>query len=130
MPDRRFGLLSARISTSTVSNAECLDGLNIFLRLRKSLFGRMAFLQVYHASRVAPYLTIRSKSCRLPNHKVRLDGDLFHVFAALFDLIDHRLRRDLPHLRQWLPHRRQTGIRERRPWNVIKADDGNVSRQT
>src|SRR2546428_1429972 len=67
---------------------------------------------------------------RLTNRKLGLDGDLGDVFATPFDKVDNGLRRDLAHLDQWLPYRRESGIGVRRAGDVVEADDGNIFRHT
>src|SRR5713101_3815925 len=94
----------------------------------KELLRGEAALQRERACRNALQLAVRSGTGGLTNHKLGLDGDLGNVFPAPFDEIDNGLRRDLPHLDQWLAHRCESGIGVRRAGNIVEADDGNVFR--
>ena len=52
---------------------------------QQGLFGRVAFLQLGRACRNALELMMGDGAGGLANHKLRLDGDLRHVFAAPFN---------------------------------------------
>src|SRR5882762_1788432 len=99
-----------------------------FVRPPKGSLRGEAALQRERACCNALQLAMGSGTGGLTNHKLGLDGDLRNVFIARFDEIDNGLRRDLPHLDQWLPHRCESRIGVRRAGNIIEADHGNVFR--
>src|SRR6266851_1683157 len=99
-------------------------------RAAKGLLGWEAFLQVGRACRNAPESTVGSGTRGLANHKLGLNGDFRHVFAAAFNLVDDGLRGDLTHFHKWLPYRGQSGIGVCCAGNIVEADNGNVFRDT
>src|SRR6266699_3363787 len=97
--EQQVTLLDEQMSSG--KTAERLDPI-----VRENLFGRVALLQMRRASCDAPEWANRRGPCGFTNDKLRLDGDLWHIFAASLNLIHDRLRRDLPHPDQRLPHGR------------------------
>src|ERR1700722_2796414 len=63
-------------------------------------------------------------------HELGFNRDLRNILLALLDLTNQRLRRDLSHSQQRLPHRRQSWICKRRPRNVIESHDRNILRHS
>src|SRR5260370_9591254 len=91
----------------------------------KELLRGEAALQRERTCCNALQLAVRSRPGGLTNHKLGLDGDLGNVFPAPFDEINNGLRRDLPHLDQWLAHRFESRIGGRRAGNIVESDDRN-----
>src|SRR5260370_32742591 len=90
----------------------------------KELLRGEAALQRERVCRNALQLAVRSRPGGLTNHKLGFDGDLGNVFRAPFGEIDNGLRRDLPHLDQWLAHRCGSRSCVRRSRNLVATEDG------
>src|SRR5712664_403064 len=92
------------------------------------LIGRLSFRQGSRTVRHTPQLSRRDWPRGFAHDKLRLDGNLRDVFSSPFDLIDDRLRRNLPHPDQRLSNRGKAWVGIRRSRNVIESNHRDIFR--